>query len=163
MKLIVGLGNPGAKYKKTRHNIGFRVIDALKDEISEKEIILLKPQTFMNKSGVAVKSLTTKYKISTTDIVVVHDDVDLPFGTIRVSKNSSSAGHRGVQSIIDELGTQNFIRVRIGIRPKSEIRNPKFETADFVLEKFTKDEEKQLPEIIKKAVEQINLLFDSCP
>ena len=160
MILIVGLGNPEKKYAKTRHNIGFRVIVALKDSFDharDKEIILLKPDTFMNNSGRTVKSLTTKYKILTTDIVVVHDDVDLPFGIIRESKNSSSAGHKGVQSIIDELGTQNFTRIRIGINPGHKVDIEKF-----VLKNFTKTEEKQLKEIIKKAVEQIKLLFDSC-
>ncbi|MFZ5559524.1 MAG: aminoacyl-tRNA hydrolase [Patescibacteria group bacterium] len=171
MKLIVGLGNPGRKYKKTRHNVGFRIIDEIiksqksrqfggQAPVKSQNLIFLKPNTFMNRSGKAVKSLTTKYKIPTTDIIVVHDDVDLPFGTIRISKNSSSAGHKGVQSIIDELGTQNFTRIRIGI--KQVTGSKKQETEKFVLEKFTKQEEKQLSEIIKKAVEQIKLLFDSC-
>jgi PTH1 family peptidyl-tRNA hydrolase len=160
MKLVVGLGNPGRKYQKTRHNVGFRVIDALKDSLDharDKKIMLLKPDTFMNNSGKVVKSLTTKYKIQTTNIVVVHDDVDLPFGTIRISRDSSSAGHKGVQSIIDELGTKNFTRVRIGINPDHKVDAEKF-----VLEKLNKQEEKELKETIKKAVEQIKLLFDSC-
>lgn len=162
MILIIGLGNPGKKYEKTRHNIGFRVIDALKKEISDKDIILFKPQTYMNNSGRAVKSLTTKYKIPTTNIVVVHDDVDLPLGTIRISKNSSSGGHKGVQSIIDELRTpnkslqdstgqaKNFIRIRVGIRPKFKI-----DTEKYVLQKFTKEEEKIVSAVIKKVVESI--------
>lgn len=158
MKLIVGLGNPGRKYQKTRHNIGFRVIDELKREISDKDVILLKPQAFMNQSGKAVKSLTTKYKIPLINILVVHDDVDLPFGTIRISKNSSSAGHKGVQSIIDELGTRDFTRIRIGINPGHKV-----DTEKFVLKKITRQEEKQLKEVIKKAAEQIKLLFSSCP
>ena len=160
MKLIVGLGNPGRKYKKTRHNIGFRVIDALKNEISAKDVILLKPQTFMNNSGKSVKSLSTKYKLQSTDIIVVHDDIDLSFGTIRISKNRSSAGHKGVQSIIDELGTQAFTRVRIGIRPKEKLaRQNENLLAGFVLQKFSKQEEKQLKEIIKKAVLEITQLL----
>ena len=160
MKLIVGLGNPGKKYAKTRHNVGFRVIDSL-DFARDKDVILLKPNTFMNQSGKVVKSLTTKYKIQTTDVIVIHDDIDLPFGEIRVSKDSSSAGHKGVQSIINELGTQDFTRVRIGINPKSEIRISKSETdtTDFVLENFTKAEEKQLPEIIKEAVQKTEQLL----
>jgi len=167
MKLIVGLGNPGKKYEKTRHNIGFRVVDEI---IKSQKVLLLKPQTYMNESGKAVKSLTTKYKLQTTDIVVVHDDVDLPFGTIRLSKDSSSAGHKGVQSIIDELETKDFTRIRIGINPtkpaasfaSGRARQNENLLAGFVLKNFTKDEEKQLPEIIKKAVEKIKLLFDSC-
>jgi len=155
MKLIVGLGNPGKKYAKTRHNIGFRVIDELEksfDTAQDKNLIFLKPDTFMNNSGRAVRSLTTKYKIQTTNVIVVHDDIDLPFGKIRVSKNSSSAGHKGVQSIIDALGTKDFTRVRIGIKPLHEI-----DTTKFVLKNFTKTEEKQLPEIIKKAVGLITI------
>jgi len=156
MILIVGLGNPGKKYEKTRHNIGFRVIDSL-DFAQDKDVILLKPQTFMNNSGRAVKSLTTKYKIPATNIIVVHDDIDLPIDTIRISKNSSSAGHKGVQSIINELGTKDFMRLRVGINNKS-----KSDAEKFVLEKFTKTEEKQLPEIIKKAAEMIKD-FIPCP
>lgn len=159
MKLIVGLGNPGKKYKKTRHNVGFRVVDALKNEISSKDIILLRPETFMNNSGKAVKSLSTKYKIPTTNIIVIHDDIDLPLGTIRISKNRSSAGHKGVQSIIDELGTKDFTRVRIGIRPPLLRQGFGERAQDFVLEKFSKQEEKQLKEIIKKAVSEITQLF----
>jgi len=157
MILIVGLGNPEKKYAKTRHNIGFRVIDTLRNELPNKDIILLKPETFMNDSGRAAKAMISYYKIPLENLYVIHDDIDLPFGTIRVSKDSSSAGHKGVQSIIDELGTQNFTRIRIGIRPQKEV-----DTIKFVLQEFSKEEEKQLLEIIKKAVEQIKLLFDSC-
>lgn len=160
MKLIVGLGNPGRKYKKTRHNIGFVIIDELKRHISKKDAILLKPLTYMNNSGKEVKSVMDKNKIS--DLIVVHDDVDLPFNEIRVSKNISSAGHKGVQSIINELGTQNFIRVRVGIKPRwdqKSQRGKKINTERFVLEKFTKEEKKQLKDIIKKAVLEITQLF----
>lgn len=147
MILVVGLGNPGHKYKKTRHNIGFRVIDALKKKISNKDTVLFKPQIYMNQSGKEVKSLATKYKIPATNIWVIHDDIDLPLGTIRVSQNVSSAGHKGVQSIIDELGTKNFTRIRIGIQPKTE--KPQ-NVERFVLQKFTKEEEKIIKKIIKK-------------
>ncbi len=146
MILIVGLGNPGKKYKKTRHNVGWRVIDVLKkslDSARDKDIILLKPQTYMNKSGKEVKSLITKYKIPISNLWVIHDDIDLLLGTIRVSKNIGSAGHKGVQSIIDELRTKNFTRIRIGILPKTG--KPK-NVEKFVLEKFTKEEKK----IVKK-------------
>jgi len=162
MILIVGLGNPGKKYAKTRHNIGFRVIDALRNELSNKDIVLLKPETFMNDSGKATKAMISYYKIPLENLYVIHDDIDLPFGTIRVSKDSSSAGHKGVQSIIDELGTQDFSRIRIGIRPPLLRQGFGGQAQDFVLEKFSKQEEKQLKEIIKKAAEQIKLLFDSC-
>lgn len=150
MIIIVGLGNPGRKYKKTRHNIGFLIIDELKsfDFAQDKDVILLKPQTFMNQSGKEVKAVMNKNKIS--DLIVVHDDIDLPFNEIRISKNISSAGHKGVQSIIDELGTQDFTRIRIGINPGHKV-----DTEKFVLEKFTKEEKKKLKDIIKKAIKEI--------
>jgi peptidyl-tRNA hydrolase, PTH1 family len=149
-KFIVGLGNPGLKYKKTRHNIGFIVIDELEKNISDKDIILLKPDTFMNNSGKAVKKIFKNLPLNSQDLIIVHDDIDLPFGTIKVSKNSSSAGHKGVQSIIDEIGTKDFIRIRIGIKPTH-----KTDTEKFVLKKFTRQEKKQLKKIVKKAIEKI--------
>jgi len=166
MILIVGLGNPEKKYAKTRHNIGFRVINELKslDFFQNKDIILLKPETFMNDSGKATKAMISYYKIPLENLYVIHDDIDLPFGTIRVSKDSSSAGHKGVQSIIDELGTQNFTRIRIGIRPELKVQSQKLKvnTTDFVLKNFTKNEEKQLKEIIKKVLDTISTLLTSC-
>jgi PTH1 family peptidyl-tRNA hydrolase len=175
MKLIVGLGNPGKKYAKTRHNIGFRVVDEMEKSLDfsstslginarDKNLIFLKPDTFMNNSGRAIKQALKYSSLKTQDLIVIHDDIDLLFGDVRVSKDSSSAGHKGVQSIINELGTQNFTQVRIGISPKSEARNPKSEidTADFVLKNFTKTEEKQIPEIIKKAIDEIDAFLTSC-
>jgi PTH1 family peptidyl-tRNA hydrolase len=147
--LIVGLGNPGKKYEKTRHNIGFRVIDELEKQIFDFDTFLLKPDNYMNNSGRAIKKYLTHNKISPKDLIVIHDDIDLPFETVKVSKDSSSAGHKGVQSIIDTLGTKDFTRIRIGIKPTIERKQ---ETEKFVLENFTKDEEKQLSGIIKKAV-----------
>ena len=147
--LIVGLGNPGKKYEKTRHNIGFRVIDELEKQIFDFDTFLLKPDNYMNNSGRAIKKYLTYNKISPKDLIVIHDDIDLPFETVKVSKDSSSAGHKGVQSIIDTLGTKDFTRIRIGIKQETNRRQ---ETEKFVLEDFTKDEEKKLPEIIKKAV-----------
>jgi len=158
--LIVGLGNPGKKYEKTRHNVGFRVIDELEKSFDfsstslginaqDKNIIFLKPDNFMNNSGNVVREYLAYEKIPTSNLIVIHDDIDLLFGDVRVSKDSSSAGHKGVQSIIDTLGTKDFTRIRIGIKQETERKQ---ETEKFVLENFTKDEEKQLPEIIKKAV-----------
>ena len=161
MILIVGLGNPGKKYAKTRHNIGFRVIDALKEKISGQDIVFLKPETFMNESGKAVKQALAYYKIPAENLYVIHDEIDLPFGEIRVSKDSSSAGHKGVQSIIDELKTQDFTRIRIGIEQTT--RPQKQETSDFVLEKFSKQEERELGSITKRAIEEINALLSSRP
>lgn len=187
MTLIVGLGNPGKKYIRTRHNLGFRVVDKFAEEnkfprfksskkfnsliskgkFDKKKVILAKPQTFMNESGKAVKTLMDFYKTTRTVLVVVHDDIDLPLGKIKIVKNRGTAGHKGVQSIIDELGTKNFIRFRIGIKPKTG--KPK-NVAKFVLQKpskakpseagdetksqrpFNKKEEKILKEVIKKTV-----------
>ena len=177
MILIVGLGNPGKKYKNTRHNIGFRIVDELTKELSSlkrRGVILAKPKTFMNLSGKAVKSLIKKYKIPTANLWVIHDDIDLPLGKIRIVKNRGAAGHKGVESIIKELGTKNFVRFRIGICPKTG--KPK-NIEKFVLQKpreakpseagdetksqrpFNKDEEKIVREVIKKSAEAIEILL----
>ena len=177
MILIIGLGNPGKKYQKTRHNLGFRVVDEIaanfqfspalsqkggvqsifnvkisKGEIANKKIILAKPQTFMNLSGKAVKKLISNIQNLTSKLWIIHDDIDIPLGEIRIVKNRSSAGHKGVESIIKELGTKNFVRFRIGILPKTG--KPK-NAESFVLKKFNKDEEKVVKEVIKKTAEAI--------
>jgi len=170
--LIVGLGNPGGKYKRTRHNVGFRVLEEFqkendfptfklvrkfnslisKGEFSGKKILLAKPQTFMNNSGQAVKLLIRNKKAMAKltrieNLWVVHDDIDLPLGKIRISKGRGPAGHKGVESIIKELGTKNFVRIRVGIQPKTgKPKNPE----KFVIQKFTKEEEKTLKSTIKK-------------
>ena len=184
MILLVGLGNPGLKFKKTRHNIGFRVLDAFQKEnnfpkfkldkkskaevstgtISDKEIMLVKPQGFMNSSGEAVKSLLRESRIKNQELsineklVVIHDDFDLPFGEIKLVENSGSGGHHGVESIIQALGTRNFKRLKIGIKPisnlESQISNlepQKLKAEDFVLKKFTKNEEKRLAKLLEKS------------
>jgi len=147
MKLIVGLGNPGSKYEKTRHNIGFMVIDFLiqSKQFDSKKIKLIKPQTMMNNSGQEVKSIADYYKIPAQDILVIHDDIDLPLGQIKIQQNRSSAGHKGVQSIIDSLGTKDFIRMRIGIRPEELT----IDTEKFVIQKFTPQEQKIIDKEIK--------------
>jgi len=151
MILTVGLGNPGRKFQKTRHNVGFRVIDELKS-LNLKNVTLAKPKTFMNLSGKAVKSLMTKYKVPPLNLWVIHDDIDLPLGKIRISKGRGAAGHKGVESIIRELKTKNFVRLRIGIQPKTgKPRNPE----KFVLQKFNKNEEGLVKEAIKKTAEAI--------
>ena len=178
MILIVGLGNPGRKFQKTRHNIGFRTIDNLQltiDNFSnwkldkksnsliasgqmsmvngqKLKVILAKPQTFMNLSGKSVKSLVNFYKITRPGLVVIHDDIDIPLGKIRIVKNRGAAGHKGVESIIRELGTKNFVRFRIGICPKAG--KPK-NIEKFVLQKFNKEEEKIVKEVIKKTAKAI--------
>ena len=192
MILIIGLGNPRKKFEKTRHNVGFRAVTAFqakdgfsdfkfskkfKAEISEgildsKKIVLAKPQTFMNDSGKAVKILNTKYKIQNTNLWVIHDDIDLPFGKIKIVKSRGAAGHKGVESIIRELKTKDFVRFRVGIKPergdedKSSsspfaiarvIENKKQKTEKLVLQKFSKEEEKILKEIIERAIEAIEM------
>jgi len=177
MILIVGLGNPGQKFQKTRHNVGFRVLDLFQKEnnfpdfslskkfnsliskevLEQKKIILAKPQTFMNDSGKAVKRLISNIQYPVSNLWVVHDDIDLSLGEIKIVKNRGSAGHKGVQSIINEIGTKNFIRFRIGIK---KAQNSKFKTQKldkFVLQNFTRDEEKIVNEIIKKTAEAIEV------
>ncbi len=178
MFLIVGLGNPGKKYEKTRHNLGFRTVDEFvkknnfpdfrmsnkinalisEDIFNNQKIILAKPQTFMNNSGRAVKLLNSKFKILNSKLLVVHDDIDIPFGQVRIAKNRSAAGHKGVQSIINGFKTKDFIRLRIGIRQQKE-ENRKQKIEDFVLQKFNKEEEKILQRIIKKSIEAIEAIL----
>jgi len=155
MYLIFGLGNPGEKYQNTRHNIGERIVEEL-ESLNWANVILVKPTTFMNESGKAVKLLTKRYPLNADKLIVIHDDIDLPLGKIKISKDSGSAGHKGVASIIESLGTKNFIRLRIGILP--EFGKPK-NVESFVLKKFTKKEEKILEEILEKSSEAIKTIL----
>jgi PTH1 family peptidyl-tRNA hydrolase len=173
MKLVVGLGNPGKEYENTRHNIGFEVVKKItesawkknkkfnteiaEEKIGNEKIIFLKPQTFMNNSGRAVAAAANFYKIKPVDILIVHDDIDLPLGKIRIKKDGSSGGHRGVESIIASLGTENFIRLKIGVAP--ETRPKTFDAANFVLKKFSKNDKKLVDEIIKKATEAVAVIL----
>jgi PTH1 family peptidyl-tRNA hydrolase len=153
--LIVGLGNPGKKYEKTRHNVGSEVIDELKF-LNLKNVILAKPRTFMNESGKAVKKLVKDYKLKVEDLIVVHDDIDLPLGKIKIVTGRGAAGHKGVESIIKALGTKNFVRFRIGILPRSgKPKSPE----KFVLQKFNKDEGEITGEVIKKTAEAIEIVL----
>lgn len=162
IKVLVGLGNPGPKYKDTKHNIGFKVIDeitfklhlknpiekymSLVFHIKEKDIYLIKPQTFMNNSGIALRQFVEKTKISPSDILVIYDDMDLPIGTIKLKPSGGSGGHNGVESIIKELRTQDFPRLRIGIgRPAS-----KEDVSQYVLSPFDYKD----VAVVKKAVER---------
>ncbi|MFA5871531.1 MAG: aminoacyl-tRNA hydrolase [Parcubacteria group bacterium] len=168
--LIAGLGNPGKKYEKTRHNAGFMFVDYFwenyRDELGlddwqdckklksktsygklgSRRIILLKPQTFMNLSGKAVAAAVKYYKLKLEDIIVIHDEIDLPLGKYRLSVNASSAGHQGVQNIIDALGTKDFARLRIGIENRGE---KKIETEKYVLGKLNKQERITLEKVLK--------------
>jgi PTH1 family peptidyl-tRNA hydrolase len=157
MYLIVGLGNPGVKYEQTRHNFGFMSLDLLagNEPWEEKyesqflkldDILLAKPQTFMNNSGEAVKEILKFYPAA--KLIVIHDDLDFPLGTVKVQKNSSAAGHNGIKSLIEQLGTQDFIRVRLGIN-NPEIRK-EIPGEAFVLQKFTEEETPIVNEILEK-------------
>ncbi len=168
MKLVVGLGNPGKKYQHTRHNVGYQVVAAfatalgLNFEFKKKfqaeiaknnEVIIVRPMTFMNESGTAVQKLLTTYNLQLISLLVVQDEIDLPLGTIRLSKNLSSAGHKGVESIIQKIG-KNFARLRIGVENRERTRVP--ETEEYVLQKITEEEKEKLQkEIIPKAIEEI--------
>ncbi len=177
--IIFGLGNPGEKYAQTRHNVGFMFLDSLQAdwnlpefkfnkkfnaELSENNLslleriltkkeekfILAKPQTFMNRSGEAVCRIANFYKQPPEKIIVTHDDLDLTIGNYKISTNSSSAGHNGVQSIIDCLGTKNFIRLRIGIELKEGRLSRKIPGQKFVLQKFSEEETKILQTVFRK-------------
>ena len=172
MKLLIGLGNPGDQHDKTRHNLGFMVLDEyakkhlgpkiiweldnkFKSDILkiDKDLWLIKPQTYMNNSGLAIKLLTTYYKIPTTDVIIVHDELDLPLGKIKVRLGGAAAGHHGVESIIASLGTDQFIRVRLGIGVL------KIHSAEkFVLEPFLHSEKAQVKHMIKQAIKALDIL-----
>ncbi|MDQ7082719.1 MAG: aminoacyl-tRNA hydrolase [Aquificota bacterium] len=167
IRLVVGLGNPGEKYSNTRHNVGFMVIDELarrlrvrerseeslshvyRAKLGGREIILAKPQTYMNNSGLAVLNLLEENEIRSEEMLVVYDDLDLPLGVTRLRMEGSSGGHRGMESIIKSIGTSRFPRLKIGIgRPKR-----KEEVVDYVLSPFSKEEEETAKAVIKKAME----------
>lgn len=156
MRLIVGLGNPGDQYAKTRHNIGFRVLDSLQLDFHKGfqglyaksgDLIYLKPQTFMNRSGDSVLAALSFHKIKPEDLLVIHDELDLPFGTIKFKKSGGHAGHNGLRDIMRLIGP-DFNRIRIGIG-KPENKN---QVADYVLSPFSSLEESQLPDLIEQAV-----------
>ena len=163
--LIIGLGNPGREYKNTRHNIGFMLIDHLAERIGargmkvqskasvtsglyeERKLILAKPQTYMNLSGQSVQGLLHFYKIPLENLIVAHDDLDLPYGTIRIRPTGGPGGQRGMANTIELLGTKDFPRLRLGIgRPPGRM-DPK----DYVLQDFSKDELKLMPELLSRA------------
>ena len=165
MILIVGLGNPEKKYENTPHNIGFRVVNLFNERfdfpnfslnqnamISKKEnVILLKPQTYMNDSGTAIKEVMSFYKIPQENVWIIHDENDLKLGEFKINKNISAKGHNGIKSIIEKLGTQDFIRFRIGINS-----NQKEDLIDYVLKPFSKENTEIINETIFNVVSSLN-------
>ena len=173
--IVVGLGNPGKKYEKTRHNVGFRVIDHLcekymvssekkkfdaicaKVSIAERNILLLKPQTFMNNSGLSVADAADFYKVPPENIIVVFDDISLDPGKLRVKRKGSAGGHNGVKSIIQLLGSEDFPRIKIGVGKKP---NPNWDLANWVLSKFSDAEDKLIEETIRKVEDTLKFIVD---
>lgn len=176
MKLIVGLGNPGTSYEMTRHNIGFLVLDELarrlhvsfrrswrfpariaKGQIGGEKVWLVKPQTFMNRSGRAVGPLLRKNRAEAADVLLVYDDIALESGQLRVRQKGSAGGHNGVQSVMDALGVGSFVRIRVGIGQKPA----KLPLSDYVLGPFSEEEKKGLNETVEKAADAVEMACDS--
>lgn len=162
MKYIVGLGNPGAEYEKTRHNTGRIIISFVEDKI-ETKVKFIMPDSFMNNSGKVVAPLI-KSKKELADLIVIYDDIDLPIGKMKISFNRSSGGHNGVGSIIKHLKTEEFVRIRIGIcptTPTGKLKKPKGEEAilKFLLGEFKKEEITELKKLSKKIVEAIDTFY----
>ena len=163
MKLVVGLGNPGQEYEKTRHNTGRIIVGMIEKKLEGSKIKFLTPDTFMNNSGPAVaKALAGKKALK--DLIVIYDDIDLPLGKIKISFNRSSGGHRGLQSIIKAVKSEEFLRIRVGIAPATpsgKIRKPKGEKAviDFILGEFKKPELETLKKLSKKIAEAVEVIF----
>jgi peptidyl-tRNA hydrolase, PTH1 family len=169
MYLIVGLGNPGDRYKLTRHNIGFLVVDALGDyfktplstekfqahfakvPVGDNDVILAKPQTFMNLSGESVQALMAFYKVPPENLLIIHDEVDLPFAELKIQNNRGHAGHNGVRSVHEKIGPE-YSRLRLGVgRPAV----PQMAVADFVLQNFSPEQLEKLPEFIGHACDEV--------
>lgn len=164
MKIIAGLGNPGVRYEKTRHNAGFMVIDKLaeslkvtftqekfsslfvKTRVKDEDVILLKPLTYMNNSGFAIRQCMDFYKAAPEDLIIIYDDVDLPVGKIRLREKGSAGGHNGMKSVIHCIFTQEFPRIRVGIG-----RDPQIEMIDWVLSKFREEEAEELNKALENA------------
>jgi len=174
VKLIVGLGNPGIEYQFTPHNMGFLAVDRIAGQCGVKvgnrhcravtarvnitghDAVLAKPETYMNLSGVAVRELVGEYNVAPEqDLVVIYDELDLPFGTIRIRERGRSAGHNGIQSIIEALGTQEFLRIRLGIAPEHAISSGK----DYVLSQLRKSQYAAVDQVLDAAAEAVNIIL----
>ena len=173
--MIVGLGNPGKDYEKTRHNVGFRSTDLLAGLLKTKidrlkfkaltrmvnyngmKVLLVQPQTYMNLSGAAVSALATYYKVAPERILVIFDDISLPVGRIRIRRDGSAGGHNGIKSMIQSLGTDKFPRVKVGVGAKP---HPDYDLADWVLSKFSAQEEKDLGPALENAAKAALMVLD---
>ena len=174
--IVVGLGNPGTKYDNTRHNVGFRTIDLVSEELGVKvnrsrfkaltgtgtvagqKVLFLKPQTFMNASGLSVEPAAAFYKVPPERILVVFDDISLPVGKIRIRADGSAGGHNGLKSLISSLGSQAFPRIKVGVGAKP---HPDYDLADWVLSKFSAKEEKDLAPAVKNAAAAVEDIIRS--
>ncbi len=177
MRLIVGLGNPGRAYANNRHNIGFTCINHLArshgvkfdrkqglarigtGKIAGNEVVLAKPQTYVNLSGESVSRLVKKFNTSLDELVIIHDDLDLPLGKIRISHASSSGGHKGINSIIEELGSRDFIRLRVGIGRPDKAEASEDDIIAYVLSDFTPEQKQAITPIIPRVSEAILCLL----
>ncbi len=174
MLLVAGLGNPGDTYRNTPHNLGFLVVDRLAEQhgiritrpdskaligegrIESKPVMLAKPQTFMNLSGASLKPLMAKHEIEPADLVLVYDELDLPWGTLRIKPQGSAAGHNGVISVIGSLGTQDFPRVRLGVdHPGRGTRSG----VDYLLAPFGRQQEKELDELVSLGADAVRSII----
>ena len=173
MFLVVGLGNPGEEYAATPHNAGFMVVDRLAEmhairvnrkdskaltgvgEIAGKPVMLAKPQTFMNRSGTSVAPLMVKHSIGPEDLILVYDELDLPWFDMRIKPRGSSAGHNGVESIIGCLGTKEFVRVRLGVNPGEKVRDG----AEYLLAPIKRSQEKQTEELIGRGADAVDSII----
>jgi len=173
VKIIVGLGNPGTKYRMSRHNIGFQVVDRVAQIshisirtkrfrslygtgwIDFQQVLLSKPMTFMNRSGEAVKKTTDFFHMGMEDVIVVHDDLDLPFGRLRFKQRGGDGGHQGVRSIIERMGGNSFLRLKVGIgRPPRGM-----DSADYVLDVFDRTEQSLLDQTLSQAAESLKVVL----
>ena len=173
MKIIVGLGNPGIRYQMSRHNIGFQVVDRLAQishlsiqakrfkslygtgRIDSQQVILVKPATYMNRSGEAVKKATDFFQLGLEDLVVIHDDMDLAFGALRFKRRGGDGGHQGLRSIIGLMGENNFLRLKVGIGRPPQGMDP----AEYVLEAFDKIEQSRLDQTLTLAAESLRVML----
>ena len=177
MKIVVGLGNPGLKYEFTRHNIGFRIVDSLAQDIevefkkvksyyslisrgmiNNHKVILIKPQTFMNLSGRAVSKVVSYYKIPFQDLLIVYDDLNLEFGQVRIRKKGSAGGHKGIESIMQYLNSEDVPRLRIGIG--NPLVNFNFDCVSYVLSNFNGDEKDKIKKVIQLSTEAIKTVIE---